>query len=65
MEEKQRKIKYPENKPRDLLAGRMGGKAGTHTPSANNENEETQWWENKERFTKEKPCRLEVLQVEL
>lgn len=41
------------------------GRTGTHTPSANNENEDTQWWENKERFTKEKPCRLEVLQVEL
>lgn len=36
------------------------GRTGTHTPSANNENEETQWWENKGRFTNEKPCRLEV-----
>lgn len=41
------------------------GRAGTHTPSADNENEETQWGQNKERFTEEKPCRLEVLQVEL
>lgn len=27
------------------------GRTGTHTPSANNENEETRWRENKESFT--------------